>query len=449
MAGLSVAHRAALAQLVDSVSDATLERLAMAVRTMPGEKARQLDAILALQTVNRARRHAVLGPLAPMFQPRADGVEALTFPKAVYARLWGVTALSEPDRLPELDVVLGRTPPEYHRVRERFGLAAAAVVRNHPNEIWPDGDEAGLDELAKCCDLLALAHRAMPHLTLWVGRPDEDQFAALRLAVRDATQIAVDGDRRLLDILSAHLADAALILRLVVHSTTSAQNAGLLARSELSVFVERLVATVEARTAQISGRRPEAIYGGLEAFRVEVAWLAEVVTELETTLPPSTSVDWGKRVQAAKLAVHRKLTALLANVEKIVERVLPMSRVQTAGRMSRAVPDMGGLPEPETEAAAQNAVAMVTALRGAAGVFACEGPRWALVVGLTERISDYADLALEAVNAGDVENEAVAMNSIAMTARLLDGLDAAKAARLIRRRRVVAGGPVAGGLVGA
>jgi hypothetical protein len=56
-------------------------------------------------------------------------------------------------------------------------------------------------------------------------------------------------------------------------------------------------------------------------------------------------------------------------------------------------------------------------------------------------LTNYADLALEAVNGGEVIDEASGLERIEICAQFLDLIEAKDAARTVRRRGAVAGAP--------
>ena len=450
MAELSVSHRAALAHVVERCPDRTLSQLGLAVATMPGEQARALQAMLAEETRDRARRARVMAPLAPLFRPRADGVVATIFPTHVLPRLWKAASAREPALLPMLDDNHDKNVAAVTAVASRICIAAAGVVRDQPDIIWPPGGEseasreAGLAELAGCCDLAPLAHRGLPSLGGWVGRPDGDQLAELRLLVRDSAEVAHDGAQRLLEILFAHLGDAALVLRLVVNSSNVAAREAFLFDSELAVFVDRLIAAVDARVARIATFRPGGAGDPIEALKQDICWSAEVLAELDVTIQLQPGSAWSKQARDARIRINEKLSSLLGTVEKSVEQALPMVRVQTSGRMTRQAPRLDAPIDPAALEAATGTLALVGAVRNAASVFGCEAKRGQLVRGLTERLTTYADQTLEAINGGEAPDEAAALVVVEMTGRFLDLLEATDEARTVRRRAAVAGGPRTG-----
>jgi hypothetical protein len=103
MSGLTVAHKVALAALLERCPDAMLKTVAAAVAPLPGGRAAELRMMLTDEQRDRARRQFVMAPLTPMFRARPDGVEALTFPPAVLARLWKAASAREPELLTRLD----------------------------------------------------------------------------------------------------------------------------------------------------------------------------------------------------------------------------------------------------------------------------------------------------------------------------------------------------------
>jgi hypothetical protein len=445
MAELSVAHRLALGQLIAGVPDRTLRQLTLAVSGMPGDKARDLELMLAGEGVDRVRRARGFAALTPLFQPRSDGVEATTFPAAVLPRLWKIAAAREPYLLPILDEDDDRQAARIASVCGRLYASAAAAVRDQPDAVWPADLESatreqGLHDLACCCDFGGTVHRALPSLGAWIGRPDGDQIAELRLLIRDASALTSDGARRVLEILFAHLADAALILRLVAHSSNAGAREVFLSKSELAIFVERLIAAVESRGRRVTAFQPGDPVGGLQA---DLVWCADVLQELDATVHLDRDGGWGKALRDARIRIGKRLGELLSGVPRVVDRTAPMHKVQTAGRMTRSAPRLDAAIEPSVVQAAKDAMAIVALVRNVAAPFGCEAQRTALVQTLTVQLAGYGDLVIEEVNAGDAPDERLALERARMSAGFLEQIGAVTEARAVRRRAAVAGGPAA------
>ena len=438
MTGLSVAHRTALSQIVDGCGDAALAQLEAVVRTLPGSRAADLLVMLRAEALDRRRRLAAFGPLVPMFRPRGDGVAGLTFPSAVLGRLWRTVAGREPDLMSRLDEA---DSPEAVAVGDRLCLAAAGMVRDRGDEIWPGADPAQVAELAGCLDLAHLVRRGVGRLPAWSERPDEEQAAELRLMMRDAGAVADDGSRRAIDILFAHLGEAHRILRVIVHTSSAAGRDGFLSESEMAVFVDRLLSAVNARVARVAAFRPQAGLQGLETVKADMLWCAAVLNELDMTVQVRPNTVWGKQARDARVKVAGQLQALLKGVEAAVDRVLPTTRAQTAGRMTRQIPKLDTPVDGDLVEQARILLSLVAAVRSPAGVFGCEAQRAKLVTALEERLSKHADEALELINAGEAGDERHAVALVELVAEFLDRIELADAARTVRRRVAVAGGP--------
>ena len=440
MSGLSVAHRVALAALIEQAPDDMLVKLSSVAVALPGARAAELGDMLADEVLDRTRRRLVLAPLLPMFRPRADGVEAMTFPAAVLPRLWKAGSTREPSLLPRLD----REGTDAVAVCDRICLAAAAAVRDRPELVWPASleparRERGLVDLAACLDLAHLARRGLPSLEVWLKRPDGDQIAELRLLLKDCAGVHLDGAQRVLEMLFSHLDDAVLILRIITQSSCSSGREGFLSASELSGFVERLIAGVDTRVARIAAFRPGSDLAAVDPVIEDLTWCANVLNELDVTLTLNPLSVWGKSVRDARVSIAGQLSAFLRAADRAVDRALPLERVQISGRMTRKSPQLSAPVQGETVQAARNLLKLVGAVRGPASIFGAESDRKKLVESLTDRLTDYADQALLLINDGEAADEVNALRLVELAARCLDLIDAKDAARTVRRRAAVAG----------
>ncbi|MBW8304621.1 MAG: hypothetical protein K0M78_11930, partial [Brevundimonas sp.] len=327
MSGLSTAHRVALAALIEQAPDATLTKLSSAAVALPGARAAELGAMLADEVLDRNRRRLVMAPLLPMFRPRADGIEAMTFPAAVLPRLWKAGSSREPALLPRLDM----EGSDAVAVSDRICLAAAAAVRDRPDLIWPaalepERRERGLADLAACLDLAHLARRGLPSIEIWLKRPDGDQIAELRLLIKDCAEIHDDGAQRVLEMLFSHLDDAVLILRIITQSSCSSGREGFLSASELAGFVERLIAGVDARVSRIGAFRPGSDLARVDPVIEDLTWCANVLNELDVTLTLNPLSVWGKSVRDARVSIAGQLSAFLRAADRAVDKALPLER---------------------------------------------------------------------------------------------------------------------------
>ncbi len=440
MSGLSVAHRAALAALIEQAPDDMLVKLSSVAAALSGARAEELAGMLADEARDRARRRFVMAPLSPMFRPRAGGGEAVAFLAAVLPRLWKAGSAREPALLPKLD----QDGPVAIAVADRICLAAAAAVRDRPELIWPEGlatgqRDQGLVDLAACLDLAHLARRGLPSLEIWLKRPDGDQIAELRLLLKDCADVHLDGAQRVLEMLFSHLEDAVLILRILTQSSCSSEQEAFLSASELSGFVERLIAGVDLRVARIAAFRPGSDLAAVEPIIEDLTWCANVLGELDVTLTLNPLSVWGKSVRDARVSISAQLSAFLRAADRAIDKALPLERIQISGRMTRQAPQLTAPVQGETVQAARNLLKLVGAVRGPASTFGAESDRKRLVDSLTARLSDYAEQALLLVNEGEAPDQLNALRLVELAARYLDLIDARPVARTVRRRAAVAG----------
>lgn len=442
MSSLSAEHRAALETVVKACPDHGLQPLAAAVDTMAGAKAQALGAMIRDERRDRARRNLAFAPLLPLFQRRADGAPALYFPPVLLARLWREACKGEEAFLGLLDGV-STNEGEWTLAADRLCAKASAVLRDRAGEVWPDyqrpaeGEPPSTPfELAGCLDLTPLARTALPRLAAWLDRPDDTQLAGLRLLIQDCLAVSRDGGRRMIDILFAHVHDAERMLRVVTRTSRVADNEAVLSHSEMGVFVERLLASVQTRVRRIAAQRPIRGEAAMQEVAQDVTWCAGVLAEMDRCLQVRPESPWGKSARMARVQVAGQLSALMKSASAAVHAALPMKQQVLAGRMKRMCPWLEAPHTGEPVETAAALLATVTAIRGAAVTFGCEGDRIALKTELTDYLSTWANEALDSV--GDAEagvNDADhVLRLVGVAARFLTVIEALEAARAVRRR---------------
>ena len=435
MPSLSAAHHAALTAIVEACPDASLGMLGAAVAALKGDKAAELANIVAAEARDRARRGTAFAPLLPLFQPRADGVPALTFPPPVLKRVWREAVQGEENFLPLLDGAVA-VDGEWTLAADRLCAKAAAVLRDRPRDVWPEFQRPADDqppstpvELAGCFDLTPLARSALPRLPVWLERPDDNQLAGLRLLIQDCLAMSPDGGRRMIDILFAHVADA------VTRTSRLADREITLSHSDMGVFVERLLTSVQARVQKIaavvrSSLGETAMLGVVD----DVNWCAGVLAEMDLSLQVRPDSSWGKAARMARVQVSGQLSGLMKSASSAVHAALPMKRQVITGRMTRMSPWLEAPAEGEPIEAAAALLAAVAALRGAAVTFGCEADRSGLKADLTDYLSTWSDEALNSLSDGEAENPDHVLRLIGVAARFLTVIEALEAARAVRRR---------------
>jgi len=439
MGALTPAHVAALAALIDRCPDAVLLRLMRLVPQIGGPKAVELTRMMEGEARNRRRRAIAFAPLLPLFLPREDGVEGLTFPRPVLARLWAASTVGSESLLPLLD----EEDAGADQVADRLCRVAAGIVRDAPQTVWPadlapDAREAGLSELAACLDLSPLARVGARQLPGWLHAQGGDE-TALRLLLKDAAAVAPDGAARMIEILFAHLADAPEILRIITRTSRAAAREEFLEGSELADFVARIVRAVQARTEAAAAFDPAGGAKAVEATLADLRWSSDALTQLDICLERDADGEWSRQIKAARQGLTDRIGRWIKTAGKTIRAAAPRTKSRLGGRASREVADVDAVVDAVPREAARAWAGLLAALRGPAAVFGCEGDRKSCVEGLITELTDWADEAIHAVNGGDVADEDAALKRIAEVADLLAALDATDAARTVRRRLAVAG----------
>ncbi|MFN3352318.1 MAG: hypothetical protein ACK4Z5_01815 [Brevundimonas sp.] len=429
MSALPAAKAAAVVQLVESVPDAALTRLAAAVSLMPGEQAAELGRMIARESRDRELRAIAFSPVAALFTPRTDGFPAPTYPRAVMARLWKLASVPEPALTQKLDAI-GVEDAVVDRIGDQFLRAAARALRDTPDKAWPGADVAQRDRLALLFDLGQLMRKAAPRLRAWTARPDEDQVAELRVLFREAASMAPDGAERFVELIFAHVADAPLILRIVTLSAEAASNSDVLSNSELAPFVDGLLEATEQRVARIEAFVARPTRDQVLDVAAAVDWCGDVLREMGLTVKPAPDSRWGKAVQAMKARVERQALSALKAGAKAVEAGFPLARPKGAHKSAPLEPDLTAAPDGPVIEQALSLLGMVERARLTLSEFGCESARQATMKDAIKHLADFAEKGLGQVRGPATDGERL----IRRAAEVLSGVGERELAKALGRR---------------
>lgn len=438
MAALSTPHRMALAALVDRCPETVLTRLRLSVGQMGGARAAELLDLIEEVRRDRRRRAVAFGPLLPLFRPRTDGVEGLSFPAEIEPRLWTAAVRGHEAHLDALD----RRDAAAEQVADRLCRTAAGAVRDRPDEVWPrelsaETREQGLHELAGCLDLAPLCRQALAELPGWLnGRGDDG--TGLRLVLKDAGAVAPEGAMRLMEILFAHMADAPDVLRIVTRTSAAAARETFLGGSELAGFVSRIVRALKLRT-EAARYRPDQTPAEVAAIVEDLRWAADAIKQMDISLEKDPQGEWSRELAILRRDLAVRLGAWIRDAERAVTAAAPRARVRLGLRSTRRAPDLDAAMDLDDARRAVTQAGFLSAMRGPAAVFGCETERRAAVEAGVADLADWADEAIHAVNGGEAGDEAAALAGIARVADVLAALEANEQARAVRRRLAVAG----------
>lgn len=444
MSGNSQSNLLLVRGLIEQAPDAVLQELESALAGgMGGAALGQVRDWIEREAEDRAVRDAVLSPLRPMFDPRPDGIEQLTFPRAALAPLWRALKAAAPVEAAAaaapFDDPDGAVSPAFNPLcliaadglRQRIGGFAAVADTLDAHQ------PAGADLLARCLELAPIARQAIGHLPDWLHRMTDERAAVVRLTFKDAVAVCDDGGQRLFDILFANLRDPWAILRLtaaVIVGSVGNYAAG----SELAVFGERLLDDLERRMALIGtfdldGGAPAGMVLG-----VHVRTIGAGIDAFEHSLSLGKEGPWGARIAGFKIALAKAVEDHLRKADSIVAAALPQADIRIGGRVVRQGAKLDVPPDPRRIAQAQAVLTFVGQVRRSAHNGGYNTLRLKVVEDVELRLNACVESLLEAIHHGKGEEVLVARLYLDEAADLMGRIRDDKAAQIIRRRAAAA-----------
>lgn len=403
-------------------------------------------AALALDLVRQALAEraviaVVFSPIAAMCGTGPSATE-VRFSRAVALALWRQVAARRPDQAQLVMNYLqsGAIHELPGKVADGLCAEAASIARGCDPASLKLASEADADRLAAYLDLAPVARSAIDRLDDWIGRLDEERAAALRLAFRDADAIRDDARPLLMDMLGARLPNPGMILRLVSAVTDNASES-FVQGTELARIGDQLVEQVEAIAVglKLTGRGFDAEGAARGAAGLQHA--AGILSEFELAFPASAGGavgPWSARLAAARRKMTEELETALREIGRAVDRALPLSSSQLAGRMSRLAPNLTADPNAEAVTQARALLSLMSDSRGAAAVLGCESQRRLSAEAAADRIDQYAEQILQALHDGDAPDQDRALALLELAAEFLSMTRNEQAGALVRRRAAVA-----------
>lgn len=431
MAELPARKAALLGALIGASPDRVLDRLAVALERAPPDLA-PVVSMIRDERDRRRRRRVALGPIDALFAAPRPAEYGPAFPPALRERLWRALEAERPDLMEALD-------DEHQAPGAASALCgtAAAHLRDGAEALGVDAEVAA--DLAAYFDLAGVL-RDLPGRMTGVMARDEEAAPGFRLMLRDARAIHADGATRVLEVAAALSPEhSARVLRLVVQTSQNARDEGVLAGSELAVFVERLLEAADADAALARRLEPmKADLEGVVAGAAAICRAGERLAEVALTVDLRPGGAWSARRRAILQTLTDHAQEQMKLCEGAVDRALPLARETLAGSMTRRAPDLTADPDGEAVGLARRRLALLAGLRPSAAVLGCAALKAAVGETLAERLGDYAVEALDRLN--DVEvppadpDRAAAL--IGVAAEFLETIGDDGMATTVRRRLV-------------
>jgi len=439
-----------------------LELIRTLIQRAPDKAVRELEAALGgdmggtalsgvrsmvdAEVLDRMARDVVLAPLKPMFGSRADGLDQLTFPRTALPALWRAMKAAHPDEAAAAAAVAGLRAEEgvFPEIYDTLCALAGAALRERATadyaalaEQLESTSPGGSDQMAGCLELTRLARPAVARLAEWLQRMTEERAATVRLAYKDAVEIAHDGGPRLFEILFSNLSEPWMVLRLITAVMVRPVD-NYVSASELAIFGERLLADIDRRLEII---REFNLDGGVEAGKAAAAHIrliGQEIDEFERSLNLGREGPWGARLNKAKGALAKTVEGLLKKTAEVLAAALPMAPVRIGGRIARHAAKLDVPPDPGAIARARSILTLIDQVRSAAVNGGYNSLRLKTIEEIEARLGSQVEELLDALHNGGAEEIPNARLYLEEVADLMGRVRDDKAAQIVRRRAAAA-----------
>jgi hypothetical protein len=444
MGQLSEAKIGIVRGLLEQAPDAAVRSLLLALTADGPHDASltRVQQLLEAETAERNVRNTVFAPIAPLCG--APGLlSGPRFPARTLALIWKILKQEAPgdveaaraylndwrggNATPEiLDRLCARTARGLRLSGDLFEAAAIAA-----------DEGSGRDVLAGCLEIAPLTRYALSQVPGWLGRMDGEKAAKLRLTYRDVAAVADDAGPRFFEMLTAHLTEPWLILR-VIAAVMDHPHDAYVASSELSGFGDRVLADVEARLAVVAAFKATSGRQAAKAAAQTLHLATVEIAEIEQSFHLTAEGAWGRRVAKQKHELAETIEALLQTVERTVGAALPLHTVRLGPRTLKGVPRLSHDPDPDQVERAATLLAFVGEVRSSAAAGGFAAARAKVLEGVESRIDSYVEDVLAEIHADDGADLGRARAFLEVAAELCGLARDEKAAQIIRRRAAAA-----------
>jgi len=444
MAQLSDAKLGIVRRLIEQAPDSAVRNL---LRTLAADgphdaSLTRVQQLLEAETADRNARNAVLAPIAPLCGPPGP-ISALSFPARTLGLIWKALKQEAPERVvtarycadnrrigdtaPEVfDHLCARTAAGLRRAGGAFEAAAVAA-----------DEGAGRAVLAGCLDIAPLARYGLEQMPEWLGRMNGEKAAKLRLTYRDVCAVSDDAGPRFFEILTAHLKEPWLILR-VIAGVMDHPHETYVSGSELGGFGDRVLADVDRRLAEIAAFRPTSGRQAAHAVAQTVHLATVEIAEIEQSFQLTADGVWGRQVGKQKRQLAETIEALLQTADRAVAGALPVQTVRIGPRTAKGVPRLTHDPELDQ---VERAATLLTFMQDVRSSAAAGGFAWArakVLEALEHRLDSYVEDVLAEIHADDGVDHDRARIFLEIAAELCGLARDEQAAQIVRRRAAAA-----------
>lgn len=448
MAGLSDDKIAVLRQLMIAAPDPVIYGLEsmLAEDVAPIGPLASIRLMVEAESADRALRNAVLAPVLRLFAgPAPEG--RLSFPRWALMLVWKGLKAEHPELVRAAANGLCLWNPDYGPAPESFDALCAQAAEGLREGVQPDFEAAaracdqlsddGAAQLAGCLDLAPIVRPALVRLSEWVQRMTSERTAAVRVAYRDAVAVHDDAGPRFFEMLTGHLSEPWLILR-VISAVMDRPTERYLASSELASFGERVLADIDAQIAMVRAFDPA---GGIVAGRragAAVQSVCDQIAEFEESVQLSQGGPWHQRISKQRKAVALSVEIRLKETDERLAAALPLQSVRFGARLVKGAPRLTGEPDPPAVEGALAVLAFADEVRAAAANGGFGAVRNRVLETAEKRLELYVEDVLDRLRGGETEDPERARRYLEIAADFMGYCRDEKAAQIVRRRAAAA-----------
>jgi hypothetical protein len=308
-----------------------------------------------------------------------------------------------------------------------FAAAAGMLAAERPD---------GVEVFAKHLDLTPLVRRALIRLPDWVARMSEDRAAAVRVAYKDATNLADDAGPRFLEMLEANLAEPWLIMR-ILSAVMDHPAERFVAISELAPFAERVLDDVDRRLAQFRAFEPDGGRAAGLAAGEAIQIAAMEIVEFEAAVEINREGVWGKRVVQQRQTLAQLAEARLAQIDRSLEAAMPLQMVKFGAGL-RGHPKLTEDPNPAALRRAEALMAFFDYSRHFASQSGYGAARAKTAEKIEARLDQYVEDLLELLRTQEGETLGRVRAYLEIAAEMMEAARGEKASQIVRRRAAAA-----------
>lgn len=445
MPGLTESQGKIVRSIVQTVPDAGLGQLTAVLSAQMGEHTMaDVRDIVMMEMKDRKVRSIVFSPFLSLCTKNQPGKTQSRFPFALPTLLWNALT----DRAPKLMVQARDMASRWESedllpyiFNQACDEAVIGLQDNDPAfapviECLNKASSTGVRDLIGFLKMSALLRDVLLELPLWVTRMNADDALSVRLAYRDAANIASDGPARLFEVIYTNLDSPWTILR-ILSAALDRPTDQVVANSDMALFGELLLEQVEKLVETIGEVNLDEGHSAGTAIATAAKTIIAITTDFEDNLVLGKNGPWGRRIARSKRDLTNAAEALLNQIEGLLPRALPITAATKNARALNRSPNVDVAPEPTAEARLEAILVFMSSVRSIASVSGIGVLRTRVLTETQEFLEYYAKGAVALLTDFDVSTEAVRAR-IHATAKYVALVHDEATAEQLRRRAIIA-----------